>query len=490
MPSGHARRVISSAAWRTSSSITSAKPPSAAWSPTASTRASCTPTSDATRRSGIGSGSPTAAGTTPATNARRSNCATRSSAMIPSGSTVLVISRGDDTLLQAGRLPRTSLPTGRGRRLGRAPSRPTARRRSATWRRCVSGGAEYLVVPPTYRWWLSHYDGLRRHLDDAPRAARSDEQGRAIYRLEGHATMNATVSIVIPVHKRAHLTRRCLDGLLAELPGDARRSWSTTPPATTPALLAPTERRSTRSRCPRNAGYARACNEGAAIAAHDALVFLNNDTEPQPGWLRALSRYAREHPVAAVVGAKLLYPTGSVQHAGVVDRSGRLSAQPLRRLARRSSGGQPLAAASGGDRGMHVRETRRLRASRRLRSRIRQLARGCRPVSAGRRRGRRGALLPRGRAHPPGVRLARARGSLPGAASRAGASVGARPCHVTISRSMSRTACSRSSTRSAIRCGSRSHRVSRSTSAASRSSRCCSSPTLARSRSCSRRSCA
>ena len=46
------------------------------------------------------------------------------------------------------------------------------------------GGAGYLVVPPTYRWWLSHYDGLREHLDDRYQRVLCDEQAGAIYRLE------------------------------------------------------------------------------------------------------------------------------------------------------------------------------------------------------------------------------------------------------------------------------------------------------------------
>ena len=58
--------------------------------------------------------------------------------------------------------------------------------------------------------------------------------------------------------------------------------------------------------------------KGASLASGTFLIFLNNDTLPQQGWLENLLRYAREHPRAAVVGAKLLYPDDTVQHAGVV----------------------------------------------------------------------------------------------------------------------------------------------------------------------------
>jgi glycosyltransferase involved in cell wall biosynthesis len=67
-----------------------------------------------------------------------------------------------------------------------------------------------------------------------------------------------------------------------------------------------------------NKGFAASCNHGAALAKSDYLVFLNNDTVPQSGWLEALETYMERHPEAAVVGAKLIYPNRTIQHAGVV----------------------------------------------------------------------------------------------------------------------------------------------------------------------------
>jgi GT2 family glycosyltransferase len=130
--------------------------------------------------------------------------------------------------------------------------------------------------------------------------------------------MSPACSIVIPVHGRAHLTARCLDGLLGELPGGCEVIVvDDASPDQTQTLLRSYGECVRTLTLPVNVGYARACNEGAAIAAHEDLVFLNNDTQPLPGWLCAMSRHAQQHQ-AAVVGAKLLYPDGSVQHAGVV----------------------------------------------------------------------------------------------------------------------------------------------------------------------------
>jgi GT2 family glycosyltransferase len=131
--------------------------------------------------------------------------------------------------------------------------------------------------------------------------------------------VSASTSIVIPVHNNAALTRACLDAVLDDLRGD--RELIVVDDASTDSTVELLDgygdsiRRLTLSS---NCGYARACNEGAALADGESLVFLNNDTEPRPGWLDVLERHAREHPDAAAVGAKLLYPTGAVQHAGVV----------------------------------------------------------------------------------------------------------------------------------------------------------------------------
>jgi len=131
--------------------------------------------------------------------------------------------------------------------------------------------------------------------------------------------MNPSTSIVIPVHNNAALTRLCLDAVLAELPGNCEVIVVDDASSdSTPELLDDYRDSIRRLHLSSNVGYARACNEGAALAGGESLVFLNNDTEPRPGWLDALERHARAHPAAAVVGAKLLYPTGAVQHAGVV----------------------------------------------------------------------------------------------------------------------------------------------------------------------------
>jgi GT2 family glycosyltransferase len=64
--------------------------------------------------------------------------------------------------------------------------------------------------------------------------------------------------------------------------------------------------------------FGRACNQGAAASDAELLLFLNNDTEIlHPDWLARMAQWLDRDKVG-VVGAKLLYPNGRLQHAGVI----------------------------------------------------------------------------------------------------------------------------------------------------------------------------
>jgi glycosyltransferase involved in cell wall biosynthesis len=64
--------------------------------------------------------------------------------------------------------------------------------------------------------------------------------------------------------------------------------------------------------------YADLNNKAAVAACGEVLVLLNNDTEViEPRWLEILVSHALRAGIGAV-GAKLLYPDQTIQHAGVV----------------------------------------------------------------------------------------------------------------------------------------------------------------------------
>lgn len=55
-----------------------------------------------------------------------------------------------------------------------------------------------------------------------------------------------------------------------------------------------------------NGGLARACNAGIAVTNSPLVALLNNDTEPEPGWLQALVEALDAAPAAGSAATKLL----------------------------------------------------------------------------------------------------------------------------------------------------------------------------------------
>jgi GT2 family glycosyltransferase len=128
-------------------------------------------------------------------------------------------------------------------------------------------------------------------------------------------------SVIIPTYNGAALTAACLDALLAHPPTAC--DWSIVvvddaSPEDPGPVLAAYERDITYVRLDRNRAFAGACNAGARAAGEAAyLVFLNNDTIPEPGWLDVLVEEIENDPELGAVGAKLLFPNGQIQHAGL-----------------------------------------------------------------------------------------------------------------------------------------------------------------------------
>jgi GT2 family glycosyltransferase len=69
---------------------------------------------------------------------------------------------------------------------------------------------------------------------------------------------------------------------------------------------------------PGSFNFSALCNEGVRETKASILLFLNNDIAMQyNNWLKPLVRWAIRPDIGAV-GAKLLFPSGRIQHAGVV----------------------------------------------------------------------------------------------------------------------------------------------------------------------------
>lgn len=125
------------------------------------------------------------------------------------------------------------------------------------------------------------------------------------------------VSLIIPVHNHLELTQSCLASLVLHRneiafevivvdDGSKDDSYSFLSGIKGLRLFRMVEQ----------SGYVLASNKGASEARGKMLVFLNNDTVVQAGWLEALLNLFVQFPDTGIAGAKLLYPNGLLQEAG------------------------------------------------------------------------------------------------------------------------------------------------------------------------------
>jgi GT2 family glycosyltransferase len=133
--------------------------------------------------------------------------------------------------------------------------------------------------------------------------------------------VSTTVTIIIPVRNGARFLPACLDALLAQR--------AATPEVTlqivavdngsidgSAELIAKHYPAVQLIRNTRNLGFAGGCNQGLRGVQSDIAILLNQDTQVQPGWLRAVVA-AFADPSIGIVGCKILYLDGqTLQHAG------------------------------------------------------------------------------------------------------------------------------------------------------------------------------
>jgi GT2 family glycosyltransferase len=127
------------------------------------------------------------------------------------------------------------------------------------------------------------------------------------------------VSIVIPIHNKLIYTLQCLQSISQDQIAHSYEVVVVDDGSTDRTVE--TLKQIAGLRCVAlrvNRGFSEACNHGAAAARGRLLLFLNNDTVVQPGWLDELVAVMNNAPRVGVVGSRLIYPqTGEIQHAGV-----------------------------------------------------------------------------------------------------------------------------------------------------------------------------
>ncbi len=186
----------------------------------------------------------------------------------------------------------------------------------------------FLFHPATYHTTLADEqaiywptDGLAERVSRCyPGAWLEEPQGVLRRRLSGRPM----VSIMIPFRDRPELLSQCLDAILAyedkypafEVIGINNQSTL----EETFAVMRAYEARSSKIRFieyPHPFNYSAMNNRAVQVARGELVLLLNNDIQVQtPDWLQRLAEWAT-HPKIGAVGAKLFYPTGQIQHAGV-----------------------------------------------------------------------------------------------------------------------------------------------------------------------------
>ena len=129
------------------------------------------------------------------------------------------------------------------------------------------------------------------------------------------------VSIIIPVFNNAAFTRKCLAAVRRNTAGCSYEIIVIDNASTdeTPSFLKSCDLENlTVISNSENVGFTKACNQGARRARGEFVLFLNNDTEPQPGWLDALLDLMRSDDRIGIAGCKLVYPDGRLQEAGCI----------------------------------------------------------------------------------------------------------------------------------------------------------------------------
>lgn len=137
----------------------------------------------------------------------------------------------------------------------------------------------------------------------------------------GRRTSEPSVAIIIPTRDKVELLRACVESVFEKT---TYKNYSiivvdnqSVEAGTLEYLDELSERQVSILKYPHKFNYSAICNSAASTTTAEYLCFLNNDTEViEPNWLGYMIDHAIQSGVG-VVGSKLLYPDGTIQHLGV-----------------------------------------------------------------------------------------------------------------------------------------------------------------------------
>jgi GT2 family glycosyltransferase len=170
-----------------------------------------------------------------------------------------------------------------------------------------------------------------------PGTVESDPRFPGRYHVRREIIGRPKVSVIIPFRDEPSLLARCVESIRLHAGYDEVEYLLVDNGSELPETKALLERLSTSPEIstmsvPGPFNWAAINNTAARAADGEYLLFLNNDIEARRhGWLHAMLGHAQRDGVGAV-GARLLYPDGSIQHAGVVLGLGGIAGHVLRGL--------------------------------------------------------------------------------------------------------------------------------------------------------------
>ena len=129
------------------------------------------------------------------------------------------------------------------------------------------------------------------------------------------------ISVIIPAYNNLPGVLTCLNSLRALAADNANNEYivqDDASPNVQYLALVPHEI-ATVHRNPANVGFGPNCNAGAKVARGNVLLFVNQDVYGVPEWSQGWDvalRAAFDDPAVGIVGVRLLFPDGRVQHAG------------------------------------------------------------------------------------------------------------------------------------------------------------------------------
>lgn len=128
---------------------------------------------------------------------------------------------------------------------------------------------------------------------------------------------NPDVSIVIPVHNKFEVTYNCLASLILS-PNKVSFEVIVVDDGSQDETLNINNLVSgiTLLRNESAQGFVRSSNRGGSVARGHYIVMLNNDTEVGARWLDEMLSIFHDQQRVGMVGAKLVYPNGTLQEAG------------------------------------------------------------------------------------------------------------------------------------------------------------------------------